>query len=424
MISVIAFFILMFIGVPIAFVLGVATLIFVLSTGNVGILQSMPSKMFNGLQNFGLVAIPMFILLGEIMNSGGITNRLIQFAQTIVGHLRGGLAYVNITANMFLASIVGSANAQTAIMSKIIVPAMEKEGYKKEFSAALTASASVMGPLIPPSMPFIIYGVTAGVSIGSLFMAGIIPGILFGLAFGLTIYVIAKKRNFPTSERAGKAEAIRAALNVLPALSIPLIILVGITSGAFTATESAAIAVFVAFIVGLFFYKDLKLRDIPGILLRMIITSSTVTFLLATSNIFGWVLNFQRIPQLLAEAFLYVANNTFVFLLLVNVLFLIVGMFIEGVAALILLTPIILPIAIQFGVDPVHLGAIMVINLTLGLMTPPVGTVLFIASSITRVKIEDLVRSLVPFLLISFAILLLITYVPWTTSGIASLLGQ
>ncbi|UFJ41402.1 TRAP transporter large permease [Brevibacillus humidisoli] len=418
MISGVGFFLLMIIGVPIAFVLGITALLYVYSTGNIAILQSMPSKMFNGLQNFGLVAIPMFILLGEIMNRGGITNRLIEFSKVIFGHLRGGLAYVNVVANMFLASIIGSANAQTAVMSQVVVPSMEKEGYKRDFSTALTAGSSIMGPLIPPSMPFIIYGVTAGVSIGSLFLAGILPGVLFAIGFGLYIYLIAKKENFPQSERVGWNKAVKSTLYVLPALSIPILIMAGITTGAFTATESAAIAAFFALIVGAFFYRELKWQHLPQILLRTIITTSTVTFLLATSNIFGWVLNFQRIPQLITDAFLFVADNAIVFLLLVNILLLVVGMFLEGVAALILLTPILLPAAASFGVDPVHLGVIIVINLTLGLLTPPVGTVLFIASAIAQVKIEHLVRRLVPFLAISFAILILITYVPWLTQWI------
>ena len=421
MISAVAFFLLMIIGVPLAFVLGIATLLYVFSTGNLVVLQSLPSKLFNGLQNFGLVAIPMFILLGEIMNHGGITNRLIEFAKVIFGQLRGGLAYVNVVANMFLASIIGSANAQTAVMSRVVVPAMEKEGYSRDFSTALTASASIMGPLIPPSMPFIIYGVTAGVSIGSLFLSGIIPGVLFGVAFALYIYLIAKKKNFPKSERVSWSEALKATSYVLPALTIPILVMVGITSGVFTATESAAVAAFLAFIVGAFFYRELKWRHLPDILLRTIITTSTVTFLLATSNIFGWVLNFERIPQMITNAFLFLADNQFVFLLLVNLLLLIVGMFLEGVAALILLTPILLPAATKFAVDPVHLGAIMVINLTMGLLTPPVGTVLFIASATAQVKIERLVRSLVPFLIISLAILLLVTYVPWTTQWIPSM---
>jgi tripartite ATP-independent transporter DctM subunit len=413
----------MLLGVPIAFVLGLTTVAFVFISGDTAVLMSMPSKIFNGLQNFGLVAIPMFILLGEVMNQGGITQRLIQFAKTIFGQLRGGLAYVNVVANMFLASIIGSSNAQSAIMSQVMVPAMEKEGYKKDFSAALTSASSIMGPLIPPSMPFIIFGVTAGVSIGNLFLAGIIPGILFAIAFGFAIFVYAKRNNFPKEARPSWIEVLKSTTYVLPALLIPVLILVGITTGVFTATESAAVAVFIALLIGIFVYKDLKLKDLGGIFLRTVITTSTVTFLLATSNIFGWVLNFQQVPQAISNYFLAVADNQFMFLLLVNILLLVVGMFLEGVAALILLIPILLPIAIQYGVDPVHFGVIMVLNLTLGLMTPPVGTVLFIVSSITKVKIHSLVKSMVPFLAISIAILMLITYIPWMSLGIPKAFG-
>ncbi|MBP1157269.1 MULTISPECIES: TRAP transporter large permease [unclassified Paenibacillus] len=423
MTTAIGFFALMFIGVPIAIVLGLTTLIYVLSTGNLSILQSMPSKLFNGLQNFGLVAIPMFILLGEFMNQGGITIRLLDFAKVIFGHFRGGLAYVNIVANMFLATIIGSSTAQTAVMSKTVVPVMEKEGYSRDFASALTASASVVAPLIPPSMPFIIYGVTAGVSIGSLFLAGILPGIIFGLGFGLYIYTIAKKRNFPRSDRSNWSQVLKGTLYVLPALSIPVLIMVGITTGIFTATESAAVAVLTALLVGGFVYRELKWSHLPGILLRTIITTSSVTFLLAMSDIFGWVLNFNQIPQLIADAFLAIAENQFVFLLLVNLLLLLIGTVLEGVPALILLTPILVPIAVTYGVDPIHLGVIMVINLTLGLISPPVGSVLFVTSAVANVKIEQLTRSLIPFLIISCIVLLLVTYVPWTTLGLQKLLG-
>lgn len=421
--ALILFLVLMLLGVPLAFVLGLTTIGFVIMEGNFTVLASMPSKMFNGLQNFGLVAIPMFVLLGEVMNRGGITDRLIEFSKTAIGHVKGGLAYVNVISNMFLASVVGSANAQTAIMGKVMVPAMEREGYDRKFSTALTAASSIMGPLIPPSMPFIIFGVTAGVSIGNLFIAGIIPGILFVLAFSVTIYVLAKKNDFPQSERSSLKEAFKALFGVLPALFIPIIIIVGISTGMFTATESAAISVFFATLIGFFIYKDLKIKDFGSIFLQTVITSATVTFLIATSNIFGWILNYQQIPQMISDMFLNLSESKVVFLILINILLLIIGMFMEGVAVIILITPILLPVATQFGVDPVHFGVILVLNVTLGLMTPPVGTVLFIASSVTNVKIEALVRKLVPFLIISLVILMLITFIPSLSLGILDILG-
>ncbi|MBM4764695.1 TRAP transporter large permease [Bacillus sp. B15-48] len=412
MIVVIAFFVLLLIGVPIAFVLGLSTLVGVLVTDNFTILGSMPSRMMNGLQNFGLVAIPLFVLLGEVMNHGGITQRLINFAKTIFGHFRGGLAYVNIAANMFLSSIIGSSAAQTAIMGQVMVPAMEKEGYKRDFSTALTTASSIVGPLIPPSVPFIIYGVTAGVSIGGLFLAGIVPGVLFSLAFGIYIYFVARKENMPKLDRAPLNQAFKDTLMVLPALFIPVVILVGITSGIFTATESAAFAIFIALIVGFFLYRDLKIKHLWQIFLNACVTSSIVTFLLATANIFGYIIAYEKVPERIAEIFLALADGPLMFLLLSNILLLVVGLFIDSIVALILLVPILLPIAITYGVDPIHFGVIVVLNLTLGLMTPPVGAVLFIASSITKVKIEQITAKLIPFIIISLIILLLITYVP------------
>lgn len=410
------FFLLLLLGVPIAFVLGISSIIYIATTGNIGILHSLPQRMFSGIQNFGLLAIPMFVLVGELMNSGGITKRLINFASVCIGFIRGGLAYVNVIANMFLASIVGSANAQTAIMSKTIVPEMEKKGYSRDFSSALTAASSIVGPLIPPSMPFIIYGVVAGQSIGQMFIAGIIPGLLFGIAFSILIYFISIKRNFPKEERADWKTILKTFCSVLPALSIPVLIIWGILAGVFTPTESAAFAVLIALITGLCIYKELKLKDLPKILINTVLTSATVTFLVATSNIFGWVLTFEQIPQMIANAIVNFADSPIMFLLLVNVILLVVGMFIEGVAALILLVPILLPVALQYGIDPIHFGIIIVINLTIGLMTPPVGTVLFITSSLADIKLEKLIKSLVPFLICAFIILLLITYVPQLTT--------
>lgn len=418
MITLILFFLLLILGVPIAIVLGLTTVIYVLTTGNIGMFESLPQRLFNGIQNFSLLAIPMFVLVGELMNTGGITNRLIRFSSVVFGSVRGGLAYVNVAANMFLASIMGSATAQTAVMSRTIVPEMEKQGYSRDFASALTAASSIVGPLIPPSMPFIIYGVLAGVSISKLFMAGIVPGILFGVAFALMIYVIAMKQNFPRSARPGWGQVWKDTLNVLPALAIPTIIMVGILMGIFTATESAAIAALLAFLVGAFIYRELKIKNLPKILMNTVITSATVAFLITVSNLFGWVLTYEKIPQLIAKTILAFAESPWAFLLLVNLILFIVGMFLDGVAALILLVPILYPIAMKYGIDPVHFGVLITINLTIGLMTPPVGTVLFVTSALAEVKIERLVKALLPFLIMAFAVLFLITYVPELTTAI------
>lgn len=418
MLTLLLFLILLMLGVPIAFVLGLCTVAYVVTTGNYGMFESLPQRMFNGLQNFSLLAIPMFVLVGELMNTGGITNRLIRFSHVVFGSVRGGLAYVNVVANMFLSAIMGSATAQTAVMSRTIVPEMEKQGYSRDFAAALTAASSIVGPLIPPSMPFIIYGVIAGVSISKLFIAGIMPGIIFGIAFALIIYVTAIRKNFPKSQRENMSTILKITWDVLPALSIPTIIMVGIMLGIFTATESAAIAVLLAFIVGIFIYKELKLKDLSSILINTLVTSATVSFLITVSNLFGWVLTYEKIPQLIAKTILSFADTQFGFLILVNVILFIVGMFLEGVAGLILLVPILYPIAMKYGVDPVHFGVIITINLTIGLLHPPVGSALFVTSAFAKVSVERLTIALLPFLAVSVLVLFILTFFPSLTLGI------
>lgn len=420
---VLLFIILLSIGVPIAFVIGWTNVIYAGSMGNWDLLISFPHRMMTGLQNYSLLAIPLFILVGELMNYGGVTNRLVKFAQVLVGHFRGGLAYVNVFANMFLASIMGSANAQTAMMSRVMVPEMEKNSYNKEFSAALTASSSLIGPIIPPSLVFIIYAVVAEVSVASMFLAGIIPGILLTGAFVLYLMLISKKQNFPKDERAPVAEMTKSAFVVLPALSIPIIIIVGILTGAFTATESAAVACFLAFLVGMFLYKELKIKDLPQILLNTVKNTSIVTFIIAMTTVFGYLLSFERVPALVADLMTSITESPYVFLLLCVIFFFLIGMFLDGIAAMIFIVPVLLPVALAYGIDPIHFGIIMSINMTIGLITPPVGTALFITASITKSKFENLVRQVFPFIIVATVILLIIVYVPTLTTWLPSLSG-
>lgn len=402
-------------GVPIAYVLGITTVVYIFATGNLTLLVTVPQRLYSGMENYGLLAIPLFMLAGELMNFGGITKRLVDFAKKFIGHFRGGLAYVNVAANMMLAAIIGSATAQIAMMSRTMVPEMEKSGYSKSFSTATTAAAGLLGPIIPPSMLFIIYGVSSGASIADMFKAGVIPGILLGLGFMIIITFIGFKESFPKEKRASAGEMFRSFLGGLPALAVPLIIIVGILSGAFTATESAAIASFVALLVGLFFYRELKLSQIPKILINTVSTTAVITILIAMANIFGWMLAFERIPQQIAQWMVSISDSTIVFLLLVNIFLLILGMFMDGIAALIILVPIFMPLLPLYNVDPIHFGIIICINLTIGILTPPVGSGLFIASSITRVPIGELVRSLWPFLIASVVVLLMLTYIPSLT---------
>lgn len=407
---VLLFFIFLLLGIPIALVLAITTLVYLVVSGNFILLLSAPQRMFSGLDNFGLLAIPLFMLAGELMNGGGITKRLIDFAKSLLGHVRGGLAYVVVIANTFLASILGSANAQSAMMSRVMVPEMEKEGYRRDISSALTLSSSILAPVIPPSMLFIIYGTLTGASIGGLFVAGIIPGILLSFGFIALVMILGYKYNFPKGQPLEIAVVGHTFVRVIPALLIPFIIIWGILSGAFTPTESAAIACLIAFIVGFFFYRELSMDKLPAILLNTVMNTATVTFLIATANMFGWLITFEQIPQTIANAMLNFSEEPWVFLLLLNILLLIIGTVLDGIAALIILIPVLMPLLVIYGVDPIHLGVIICINLTIGLMTPPVGTGLFIVSSIAKVKLETLIRAMIPFLLMAVFILLIITY--------------
>ncbi|MFS0646440.1 TRAP transporter large permease [Siminovitchia sp. 179-K 8D1 HS] len=407
--TIVVFVLLLIIGIPISLVLAITSLAYLFLTDNLTLLATVPQKMFSGMDNFGLLAIPLFMLAGELMNFGGITSRLVQFAKVLIGHFKGGLAYVSIIANMFLASILGSANAQAAMMSKVMVPEMEKEGYSREFSSALTLASSVVAPIIPPSMLFIIYGTLTGASIGDLFIAGIIPGIILGIGFIIVIGFMNVKENFPRSERGTLKEIFKSFLNVLPALLIPFIIIYGILGGIFTPTESAAVACIIAVIIG-FFYKQLKVKFIPEILLNTVVNTATITFLIVTANLFGYIIAYERLPQLMAESMLSISENPIVFLLLVNILLLLLGCVLDGIAALIILVPVLAPLLITYQIDPVHFGVIITINLTIGLLTPPVGTGLFIVSSVAKVKVESLVKAIMPFLITTVVILMIITY--------------
>ncbi|WP_317978301.1 TRAP transporter large permease [Niallia endozanthoxylica] len=416
------FLVLLLIGLPIAYVLGATTIVYMLLSENLNMLVSIPQKMSTSVQNYGLLAIPLFVLAGELMNRGGITSRLIGLSQVLVGHFRGGLAYVNVVTNMFLASIIGSANAQTAMMSKVIVPEMEKQGYKKEFSSALTASASLIGPTIPPSIPFILYGVIAEVSIASMFIGGVIPGILLGIGFILLISLFSIKEKYPKQTKASAQKMFKSVLVALPSISIPLLIVLGIISGFFTATESAAIASLLAFLVGFFFYRELKLKDLPNILVNTAVISSIVTFIVAMATMFGWLVSFEKIPQTMASFLVTITESQFGFLLICLILFLFIGMIMEGAAAMIILVPVMLPVAVQYGIDPVHFGIMICLNLTLGLITPPVGTVLFITSSITKISFERLSKVIMPFFAVGVVVLLIVTYIPAVTTWLPSLI--
>ncbi|KIL45076.1 TRAP transporter large permease [Jeotgalibacillus soli] len=409
---IIAFFILLILGVPIAFVLGLSSVFYMLFTGNIDFLLSVPQRMIVAADNFSLMAIPLFVLAGELMNYGGITRRLTDFARSCISHLRGGLAYVNILVSMFLSAIIGSANAVAAIQSSSMVPEMRKDGYDNEYSSAVTAASAIMGPIIPPSMVFIIYGVSAGTSIGALFLAGITPGILLGVGFFVLSYFYAKKKNFPTRKRSSLQEVIKTLLIAIPALTIPLFIIGGIISGSFTPTEAGAVGSLIAFLVGMFIYREIKWKDIPSIFLKTGVITASIMIIVACANIFGWTLAMERIPQVIAESILSISTNTIIILIIINILLLVVGMFLEPIAAIIIVVPVLLPVVLELGIDPVHFGLIVCLNLVIGLITPPVGIVLFVVSGITKISVQRLSQSIFPFVVVAVVVLFVITFVP------------
>jgi TRAP-type transport system large permease protein len=418
------FLVLMLIGMPVAFVLVGSTFAFMLIEGNLRILQILPGVMFSGLEVFDLLAIPLFILLGEVMNAGGITRRLVDAARLALGRLPNALAYVCLTANLMLASIMGSATAQIAVMTRVMVPEMEKDGYPKGFSTALTAAAGMLGPIIPPSMPFIIYGVVAQTSIADMFIAGILPGLLLFLLLAVLITVRAPRKAVAETgvvPRHLQQAAPRVLGAALAALSIPAVIVFGISYGVVTPTESAALALALALIIGGLLYRDLSLRSIPEILTRTALNSALVLFLIAAAKVFGWVLTYYRVPQEMAIFLQGLTASPIIFMLLVFLFAIVVGAIIDGIAALIILVPILLPIATGvYGIDPVHFGVMLCMTFAIGLLTPPVGTGLYIAAALSGMRFLPLVREIVPFVLVTMLVVLLVAIFPQITNLLRS----
>lgn len=407
------------IAVPVALVLALTAIWYIWESGNTVLYDSFAQKMFSGLENYGLLAIPLFMLTGELMNEGGMTRRLINAARVFVGGFRGGLAYINLLTNMFMAAIIGSATAQIAVMARAMTPEMEKEGYDKGFAAATTAAGGLLAPVIPPSMMFVIYGVLAQIPIGNMFLAGILPGLLLAAAFATVIFVIGLTAKFPKGNWFNRKESYAALLHCLPAALIPLAIIGGILFGIATPTESAAIASLIAFLVGWLVYGELKPSALLGMFKRTAMNASMVVFMIAAANVFGWVIIYEALPQKLAALITSITSDPFVFLLIVNLILLFVGMLVDGIAAVILITPILLPIAMNdYDISPYQFGVVMCLNLVLGLLTPPVGVGLYIASSVSNVSPWRILKSLWPFLLAVAVILVLLSRFPWISTAL------
>ncbi|HPE65672.1 MAG TPA: TRAP transporter large permease [Synergistales bacterium] len=396
-------------GIPLALVMGITGFAVILAMGVP--LQLVAQRMFTGIDSFSLMAVPFFILAGDLMNRGGTTVRIIGFANSLVGHIRGGLAHACIVANMIFAGISGSAVADASAIGSIMIPSMEKNGYDLDFSAALNSAAATIGPIIPPSIIMVIYGVSVNVSVGGLFAAGFIPGIMLGLAMMIVVSRVSRKKNYAMSEGFSGARVRKELKSSVWALMAPVIILGGILGGVFTPTEAAAVAVIYSFFVGKFVFREITWKDLPGILFQSGITTGAILLIISLANVFAWVIAANQIPVKLSSMFLSATSNPYVFLLIVNILLLIVGMFMETGAAIILLAPILAPIATQLGVHPLHFGFMMVLNLAIGMATPPVGVCLFVSCGITGLSLEKVSAAVMRFVLAEIAILTLVTYV-------------
>jgi C4-dicarboxylate transporter DctM subunit len=409
---ILVMFLLFFIGVPIAYALGFTSILAILFT-DPDLLINVPRRIFRGIDSFSLIAIPLFIMAGEIMSKGGISARLIRFAQTLVGHFPAGLAMVVVLASMFFSAVTGSAIATAAAIGGMLIPVMKKEGYDIGFSSSLVATSAILGPIIPPSIFMVLYGVMANASIADLFMAGVTPGVLIGLGLLGYCYYVGKKMNYKGREtRATGKEVATGLKDAFLALLMPTIMVGGILSGLFTATESGVIAIIYSLIIAIFVYKELKLKDVLDILLTTSKISAAIILLIGSASLFTWLLSYHRIPDQLIELLGPFAENPFMLLLLMNVILLIAGTFIDAISALMIFTPLFLPLALAAGIDPVHLGVVMAVNVSIGQITPPVGVCLFVTSSIAKIKVPQMLPFIWPKLIILLVIQVLITYVP------------
>jgi tripartite ATP-independent transporter DctM subunit len=405
---------------PIAYALGVSSVIYFVGAGVS--LKVIPQIMTSAFDSFVLLAVPLFMLAGELMNSGGITDRLFSFANKWVGHIKGGLAHVNIVASMIFAGMTGSAVSDAAGLGVIEIKAMLDEGFDSDFSAAVTAASSTIGPIIPPSIPFVLYGSMAGVSVGGLFLGGAIPGLIMGLALMIFCYFISIKRNYPCHKRPTIKELAKSFITAFPPLMTPIIIIGGILGGIFTPTEAAVVAVVYALILGIFVYKELNFKKIGEILLKVAKNTASIMIIVSLAAVFGWVLSYQGFTQTISQGLLSLTHNRLLILLLINLVLLIVGCFMETIAALLIVVPMFVPVCQAVGIDLLQFGVIATLNLMIGLITPPVGVNLYVVSRVTNVAFERTVKAIWPFILVLFGVLMLISYVPSFVTYLPSLL--
>lgn len=400
--------VLFIIKVPIGYALIISSIPAILLSGMP--LDIIPKRLFTACDSFAFMAVPFFILAGTLMSQGGISERLIAFANSLIGRFSGGLGLVSVVACMFFAAISGSSAATTAAIGGIMIPEMEKRGYARDFSAAINASGGTIGVIIPPSIPFVTYGILTGASVSTLFIAGFGPGICMGLALMVVIYFISKKHGYREDHKAGWGEIGRSFLRAVLAILMPVIVLGGIYSGKFTPTEAAVVAVVYGLIVGVFIYRNINFKSLVNILKDASVSTAQILLLICAANLFGYVLTYNRIPDMVASFVLGISTNKLVILLLIDVLLLIVGTFMDTVAALIILVPIFFPVISQLGVNPVHFGMIICVGLAIGMITPPFGCCLFVACGVADITLEAITKKVIPFIIALVAVLLLVTY--------------
>lgn len=413
---------LMALSFPIGISMGLATAAAILYKGGMP-LTILAQKMFTGLDSFPLLAVPFFVLAGLFMETGGISARLVRFASVLVGHIRGGLAHVVIVATIFFSGVSGSSAADTAAIGSIMIPSMVKRGYPRPLATAIVAAAGGMGVNIPPCIIMVLYGIAANTSIGYLFAAGFLPGFLSAVALMIMVYLVAKRDQLPREIKPAFREVLKAGVSAIPPLLMPVIILGGILTGIFTATESAVVAVVYGVFLSMGVYRELHLRDVPGLLVNAARLTGMIMLVVGMSTTFAWIVTVERVPQMITEFVLSLAPGPWAFLLFTNVLMLIVGMFIDATPAMITFTPILYPIALKLGIDPVHFGIVMVTNLGVGFVTPPVGMTLYVATAIAGIRIDQVIKPLLPFVAVMIAALLAITYWPAMILVIPRLLG-
>lgn len=420
----VVFFLLLLTGTPIAFSLGITAVLVFLKMDAPSLMKIVPLKYYSGIDMFALMAMPLFMLAGEIMNRIQVTHRMVELANALIGNIRGALAHVNIVVSILFAGLTGAAVADTAALGTMLIPAMEKAGYHRSFAAAVTAASSIIGPIIPPSIIMVIYGSMMNVSIAGLFAAGIVPGVLVGVALMLLSAQISKKRNYPKGERRATLPEMGAAFRraFIPLLT-PVIILGGILTGMFTPTEAAAVAVFYAMVIGFFIYRNFSLRDLPSVLFEMVRNSGSVFVILSAAAILGWVLASEQVPELVGQKIMSISSGKYSALLIINMILLVIGMFMDMTAVVIILGPILHPLAVSLGIHPLHFGIIMVVNVNIALMTPPLGACLFVACSISRISLESISKEILPFIAAEVVVLILVTYVPAISMTIPKLLG-